>query len=602
MFCTNCGKKVEDTWKKCPYCGEELIEENLPEEGRSIEGNIPEGGSQKEEINDEYRIIRIVFKVLTIAALVCFFCPLYMVSCAGQEIFSVSGMDLMAGFEYMGEKMDGSIVYGMLGLFPLIGACSALRFRKKLVILKKYEKIKELFYEISAAGGTTVLVNLFFTASLEQSFQGTGADIEAAMALNVMTIISLVLLIAAGCQAFRMETGEKKGVAAAKCLGKILAGVIGCFIVAAVIIYMAGGLQADTSAQEYLTEDSEEQEGAALSELDLEDYFGKSGKQLNELGFEKDEAMEEYTALDGGVYISCTDGTVDIIMLEGTDENMPAFHGVTTGMSLLEAETALEDTYFPAGQAGEQISYMNVDTGVNIVLETSGEEITRITVTQMSQEEIDSYMQEVYIFPDSDKKYLSEDEVRSVEADMLAVGRNEIFARHGYIFGEDTYKQYFESMPWYQGTVPADQFHADEVFNDFEKKNVELIKKVEDELAGSARASEPFVGMEGTYICTSVSDGEFTGKIVVSGITDSTAEITLGALDLSYDIVTVQGQILDSNTMQADIYGYTVTLVWSDAENMTASGQGELTGMDSGVIMEITNNQSYTRPLEFNHQ
>ena len=108
--------------------------------------------------------------------------------------------------------------------------------------------------------------------------------------------------------------------------------------------------------------------------------------------------------------------------------------------------------------------------------------------------------------------------------------------------------------------------------------------------------------MEGTYICTSVSDGEFTGKIVVSGITDSTAEITLGALDLSYDIVTVQGQILDSNTMQADIYGYTVTLVWSDAENMTASGQGELTGMDSGVIMEITNNQSYTRPLEFNHQ
>ena len=524
--------------KKSPYCGEELMKENLQdkdlqEDAKDLRADISEEDTRKEDdAKDQYRIMRIAFKVLTIIALVCFFCPLYIVSCAGQEILSVSGLDLMAGFEYMGEKMDGSIGYGLLGLFPLIGVCSAFRFRKNLVLLKKYEKIKELFYEISVAGGTTILVNRFFTSALEQSFQGTGADIEAAMALNVMTIASLILLIAAGYQAFRLESGAKKGVAAAKCLGKILAGVIGCFIVVAVILYVAGGLQADTAAQEYLSEASdvsEEQADTNLSELDMEDYFGESEKQLEELGLEKDEEMDEYTALDGSVYISCTDGIIDVIMLEGMDENMPAFHGVKTGMSLPEAGEMLEDAYFLAGQLDDQISYLNTDTGVNIMLEASGEEITRIAVTQMSQEEIDSYLQEASIIPDSDNNYLSE-----------------------------------------------------------------------DEQAGNAQASQPFIGMEGTYICTSVSDGGFTGKIVVSGITDSTAEITLGALDLSYDVVTVQGQIIDSNTIQADIYGYSVTLVWSDAENMTASGQGELTGMDSGVIMEITNNQTYTRPLEFN--
>ena len=233
-----------------------------------------------------------------------------------------------------------------------------------------------------------------------------------------------------------------------------------------------------------------------LSDLDMEDFFGQSGTQLEEQGLEKSGEISEYTALDGAVYVSCTSGIVDIIMLDGMNENMPSFHGIKTGMNLSEAESILADIYSTTGQIDNQLSYMDMDTGINIVLETEGEEVISITAMQLSQEEISSYMQEGYIFPDSDKKYLTEDDVRSVEADMLALGRNEIFARHGYIFEDDTYKQYFESKPWYKGTIPSDQFNSDEVFNDFEKKNVELIKKVEDEINNILFLTDDQTGIE----------------------------------------------------------------------------------------------------------
>ncbi|MCI9547552.1 MAG: YARHG domain-containing protein [Lachnospiraceae bacterium] len=87
-----------------------------------------------------------------------------------------------------------------------------------------------------------------------------------------------------------------------------------------------------------------------------------------------------------------------------------------------------------------------------------------------------------YIFPDSDKYYLSEDEVRNKSSEELLIGRNEIFARHEYIFETGELQEHFENTSWYYGAIPGDQFDMDAVFNEFEKKNVELIKNIENEL------------------------------------------------------------------------------------------------------------------------
>lgn len=85
-----------------------------------------------------------------------------------------------------------------------------------------------------------------------------------------------------------------------------------------------------------------------------------------------------------------------------------------------------------------------------------------------------------YLFPDSDSRYLTEDELYGLDADTLKIARNEIFARHGYIFKDQGLQEYFESTTWYKGTVKGEDFNMEKEFNDFEKKNVALIGGVEE--------------------------------------------------------------------------------------------------------------------------
>ena len=58
-------------------------------------------------------------------------------------------------------------------------------------------------------------------------------------------------------------------------------------------------------------------------------------------------------------------------------------------------------------------------------------------------------------------------------------GRNEIYARHGYIFGSADLNSYFQSMNWYHGYLTADQFD-DSVLNEYERANLDMIKREEE--------------------------------------------------------------------------------------------------------------------------
>lgn len=54
-----------------------------------------------------------------------------------------------------------------------------------------------------------------------------------------------------------------------------------------------------------------------------------------------------------------------------------------------------------------------------------------------------------YILPNSNKKPLTAKDLQNMSKEQLAFARNEIFARHGYKFGEP-FKSYFESKSWYK--------------------------------------------------------------------------------------------------------------------------------------------------------
>lgn len=85
-----------------------------------------------------------------------------------------------------------------------------------------------------------------------------------------------------------------------------------------------------------------------------------------------------------------------------------------------------------------------------------------------------------YILPNSNTEYLKESDISGMSENQLMLARNEIYARHGYIFNTQSIADYFAGKSWYNPSVPSDQWTED-MLNDCEKANIELIVKVETE-------------------------------------------------------------------------------------------------------------------------
>lgn len=82
-----------------------------------------------------------------------------------------------------------------------------------------------------------------------------------------------------------------------------------------------------------------------------------------------------------------------------------------------------------------------------------------------------------YVFQYSDRAYLTEYELLNLSKEKLAFARNEIFARHGYVFQEKKFKDYFESKSWYLSDQSYDG--SDSSLNIYEIANYKLIKELE---------------------------------------------------------------------------------------------------------------------------
>lgn len=105
--------------------------------------------------------------------------------------------------------------------------------------------------------------------------------------------------------------------------------------------------------------------------------------------------------------------------------------------------------------------------------------------SEIKEEELEN---SEYIFPNSDGEYLLDSEVMNLSKETLALGRNEIIARHGRIFTNEKYKEYFESKSWYEGTIAPEEFdnNYDNLLNETEKKNIELIQYYESQETSKA--------------------------------------------------------------------------------------------------------------------
>ena len=86
-----------------------------------------------------------------------------------------------------------------------------------------------------------------------------------------------------------------------------------------------------------------------------------------------------------------------------------------------------------------------------------------------------------YVFPDSNLRYLTDEEVENLDFPTLRIAINELYARHGYVFSSEDMSAYFGSLDWYE---PNPEYTNSEavvtLFNEYETANKLLLVKYRD--------------------------------------------------------------------------------------------------------------------------
>lgn len=131
-----------------------------------------------------------------------------------------------------------------------------------------------------------------------------------------------------------------------------------------------------------------------------------------------------------------------------------------------ESKEISENAVTTWGKLESEIGWINLDdaiNGDNEDLENNSSEIATGT----------------YILPESSTRLLTDRDLEGLDSTQLMLARNEIFARHGRIFNDSTIRAYFESQPWYQGTVLPEDF-LESCLSEVEKANIETIMSHEN--------------------------------------------------------------------------------------------------------------------------
>ncbi len=508
MYCTKCGKELEKKWENCPYCGTAILKEIADEmEDKNNEKPLIEsssGAKQEEQlhigiggsmpvdqINDKNHYVgtekiqyRSFWKYLLLSIITCGIYGIYFLYGYVKDMNKICEGDGKESKNYIIVLLLSMITGGIYGLYWWYAQGDRLYRAAPKYNVKVREK------------GSSILIWELLGCTL---MPGLGVFIATYIMFDNMNTIAKV---------YNGELTESDLPRLEKPHPNLIRNVLIGYVVLVVVVIAGVILMLNAlSTYDYVEEPGETElvteERSDYSDADIEGLIGQQEEMLEDTDFTYDEDDAVYKLLDGDVVVDCTDSIIRMIMITGNGDDTPGFHSVSLGMSVEEAEGLLVDQYEYEGEEEGNKTYLDMENRIGVMLEHDDGIITGIYAVQLTEEELQGYMEEEYIFPDSDQKYLSEDEVRSVTAEEISVGRNEIFARHGYIFKDEGIKAYFENTSWYEGVVPADQFNADAVFNDFEKKNVELIKRIEDEINDVGKAAEPFIGISGTYQCGS---------------------------------------------------------------------------------------------------
>ena len=151
---------------------------------------------------------------------------------------------------------------------------------------------------------------------------------------------------------------------------------------------------------------------------------------------------------------------------ENTESSATASTGVTTGSLQRVTEDSPEANQIAEIQ--KRNPYLTKCSFWNDVLQywEGTREVTDISM----------YFHPLY---QTDSTYYSAEQFQNDSSLIIHLAKNEIYARHGYIFKDSDLGNYFMGQCWYLPEVPADQFDPG-VLNDFEKANLKLLASLDN--------------------------------------------------------------------------------------------------------------------------
>ena len=124
-------------------------------------------------------------------------------------------------------------------------------------------------------------------------------------------------------------------------------------------------------------------------------------------------------------------------------------------------------------------SQQNADADENIV--SSDKTILVESGVEISDTDEEEESDGDYIFPNSDTVLITDAEASALSKEDAQLAINEIMAREGRTFKDESIQAYFDSKTWYQNTPKIDReefdAHKDQYLNAVEQANIETLSK-----------------------------------------------------------------------------------------------------------------------------
>ncbi len=518
MFCSNCGKKLQDGWTVCPNCGqpvEQTSPEQISESGQSqnieyntqtfdyIQSDLQNGHNDRESKKvtettsltgyQKFRfwsamvcgiIVAVVFfimgqylagAVMMLAAVL--FCPLILGKFSGWK------RAIFICFAILAAGLSAEIYYASNGKKD--EASDKVTTKQSEVSEDQTEMITDASEDLSTDTSTDAQVtekNSSENTSEAQTAYSADMVIDSDMSAQVETVnytgvyyLPYINYDGAACDEVnkRIEKLAQKYIENTDEYGSGCMGISYKWTLYGNILSLIIPLQFDADMVEYNVYVLDLKNDKLLTKKDL-----LAELNIDEADYEQD-AQDTMDACFYSLYGSFkdTDDYYDVVYNETI-----ASENVAEALPYIDENGTLGAVAKIYSMAGANYYYHMVTVlALDGACEYSGEsdnynsKVLANTDNQSGSQETGDTSDSEYMLPNSDSEYISDSDLDGLTPDECRLALNEIYARHGRKFNDPDYQAYFNSKSWYNGTIDPDDFDDTAMFNQYELANRDYI-------------------------------------------------------------------------------------------------------------------------------